>query len=607
MPDTPLDLLDPLSPIPDSAESYFVSAGVDYRGAVDDLFVGRTLSATVGLGIRSSGAAFDLQIVSSEVLTANRALSIVLGNTARTLTIGASASVSGSNTGDQTPTSLGLVIGTNVQAWDADLDAIKDLAGTSGLLKKTAANTWALDTTYATQAYADSLVVGLLDDRGNYNASGNTYPATGGSGAAGAILKGDLWTISVAGVLGGVAVTAGDLVRALVDTPGQTNTNWAISETNIGFTPLNASLADGKIYIGNGSGIGTAVTPSGDVTVDNLGVTAIGALKVTNAMLAGSIDLTAKVTGILPSANGGTGNGFTKFSGPASAERTFTLPNASAVVLTDNASVTVAQGGTGVGTFAANGVLYGNGTGAILVTAQGAANSILIANAGAPAFSAAPTIGTSVTSPLHIGGTGTGSSLELRSTSGVGATDFIKFNVGDNGALEAMRITNAGHVGIGTTTPIVDATALGRYLAVDGGVGIGNSGTITVGSNQSNTAAYIGAFSFFNSNLGVAEKRTVTLGVANDGATNSGRLEIYTANAGTLGLRLQIKGDGRIGIGTAPATSAILDVASTTGAFMPPRMTTTQRDALTAGDSMLLYNTTLATMQYRKAGAWVSI
>ena len=41
---------------------------------------------------------------------------------------------------------LGLVIGTNVQASDADLDAIAALSGTSGWLKKTAANTWALDT-----------------------------------------------------------------------------------------------------------------------------------------------------------------------------------------------------------------------------------------------------------------------------------------------------------------------------------------------------------------------------------------------------------------------------------------------------------------------------
>lgn len=48
-------------------------------------------------------------------------------------------------------TSLGLVIGTNVQAWDGDLDAIAAITGTTGILKKTAANTWSLDTsTYLT-------------------------------------------------------------------------------------------------------------------------------------------------------------------------------------------------------------------------------------------------------------------------------------------------------------------------------------------------------------------------------------------------------------------------------------------------------------------------
>lgn len=88
------------------------------------------------------------------------------------------------------------------------------------------------DVLYPTQAavksYVDSAVVGLLDDRGNYDASVNTFPAAGGSGAAGAILKGDVWYISVTGTLGGVAVAAGSAVRALVNTPAQTAGNWSI-------------------------------------------------------------------------------------------------------------------------------------------------------------------------------------------------------------------------------------------------------------------------------------------------------------------------------------------------------------------------------------------
>lgn len=43
-------------------------------------------------------------------------------------------------------TNLGVAIGSNVQAWDGDLDAIAALSGTSGYAKKTAANTWTLDT-----------------------------------------------------------------------------------------------------------------------------------------------------------------------------------------------------------------------------------------------------------------------------------------------------------------------------------------------------------------------------------------------------------------------------------------------------------------------------
>ncbi len=49
---------------------------------------------------------------------------------------------------------------------------------------------------------------------------------------------------------------------------------------------VGATLASGKIFLGASTNLAAAVTPSGDVTISNAGVTAIGAGKVTEAMLA---------------------------------------------------------------------------------------------------------------------------------------------------------------------------------------------------------------------------------------------------------------------------------------------------------------------------------
>ncbi len=60
-----------------------------------------------------------------------------------------------------------------------------------------------------------------------------------------------------------------------------------------------------------------------------------------------------------------------------------------------------------------------------------------------------------------------------------------------------------------------------------------------------------------------------------------------------------------VGIGTSTPQGA-LDVVSTTGALIVPRMTTAQRNALTAVNGMIIYNTTDNQFNFYENGAWVT-
>jgi hypothetical protein len=125
------------------------------------------------------------------------------------------------------------------------------------------------DTLYPSQkavkTYADSLVTGLLDDRGNYDASSNLFPSSGGSGTAGAILKGDIWFISTGGTLGGTTVVVGSSVRALVDSPAQTSSNWSILNVGVGYTPENSAnkgIANGYASLDSSAKVPLTQIPS---------------------------------------------------------------------------------------------------------------------------------------------------------------------------------------------------------------------------------------------------------------------------------------------------------------------------------------------------------
>ena len=270
--------------------------------------------------------------------------------------------------------------------------------------------------------------IGTTDTAGyKLNVQGKIYAATQGAAAGEVVTAGRTLTAGT-GLSGGGDLTA-DRTVALADTLVTPGTYGSITEVGTftvdqqgritaagstaitGTSPVGSSLDSAKVWVGSSENKAAAFAMSGDATISNTGVVTIPAGEVSLANMAniatlsvigrtatgagvpqvitssldnqvlrssgtelgfGSIALNqaAAVSGILPSGNGGTGNGYAKFTGPADTERTFTLPSANATILTTNALVSVAQGGTGLNSGNSGGVPYYSGSGAMTSSAE---------------------------------------------------------------------------------------------------------------------------------------------------------------------------------------------------------------------------------------------
>lgn len=192
----------------------------------------------------------------------------------------------------------------------------------------------------AVKTYADGLVAGLLDYRGGYDASGNVFPSSGGSGTAGAVMKGDMWVISVAGTLGGNAIKVGDSIIANVDTPGQTSSNWNTLNTNITYVPEDQA---NKVTSISGSSTDTQY-PSAKLLYDQLALKdavltfSTGLTRTTNTITVNTTQNIAKLSNL-------TSNGFVKTSGGDG-----TLSVDTNTYLTANQTITLSGDITGSGT-----------------------------------------------------------------------------------------------------------------------------------------------------------------------------------------------------------------------------------------------------------------
>jgi hypothetical protein len=145
--------------------------------------------------------------------------------------------------------------------------------------------------------------------------------------------------------------------------------------------------------------------------------------------------------------------------------------------------------------------------------------------------------------------------------------------------------------------------------------GSGNTGGLPISISTrdynnayANPAIYINTFA--NSQR-VGINSTTTNGqlhVKGAGVTS----ETWTAqfhNSGNANNALMVRDDGIVAIGTAsPNASAKLEISSTTQGVLFPRMTTTQRDAISsAANGLVIYNSSTDKLQVRAAGAWVDL
>lgn len=308
-----------------------------------------------------------------------------------------------------------------------------------------------------------------------------------------------------------------------------------------GGTGVDTSTAtDGQILIGNGTGLSLSTITQGPGIIVSNGP---GTITISNS---GMISFSAGTTGFTPS-------------------------TAASGAVTLGGTLNVSNGGTGATTFAIDGVLYGNGIGAVSSTAAGLTGQVLVGNTGSsPAWTSLSTSAvtsfqtslsgltpnTSTTGAITLAGTlgissgGTGQTTAtlafdaLSPATTVGdiiynnGTSNIRLPVGTAGQIltvvtgeptwsnpPATGVTSfsAGTTGLTPSTPTTGAVVLGGILDVaNGGTGIAALGSANtfLGVNAAGTAS---EYKVVSSGTGINVVHTAgAITINNTGVTSVG-------------------------------------------------------------------------------------
>jgi len=197
----------------------------------------------------------------------------------------------------------------------------------------------------------------------------------------------------------------------------------------------------------------------------------------------------------------------------------------------------------------------------------------------------------------------------------------------------AVAVVNAQQ-GFGTNTPdasaVVDMTATNKGVLIPRVALTGTTDAITIPSPATNLLVFNTAtagtspnnvtpgFYYWNSTawvrlLNMGDNTGLAWNLTGNAGTTPGTNFVGTTDVQDFAFKtnnteqMRITSAGRVGIGTtAPATSALLDVASTTRGFLLPRMTATQMAAIpNPAEGLIVYNTTLQCLAYYANGAFI--
>jgi len=169
---------------------------------------------------------------------------------------------------------------------------------------------------------------------------------------------------------------------------------------------------------------------------------------------------------------------------------------------------------------------------------------------------------------------------------------------------------------VGCTVSVFDAGSTNLSTIFSDGVGTPKANPFTADATTGYWAFYANNGSYDVSitatGLGATTIRTVKIADASSsplsGSGTSGRVPKWSGTSSITNSQIT---DNATSVGinnTSPAASALLDLTSTTQGLLPPRLTTTQRDAIASpANGLFIYNSTTGQFNGFQAGVWGAI